>query len=168
MTLNLVKGEFSSLEDALRAQVQKLEEENNRLDEKIFLLDQENKLNVAELTELKTHTTIPHGEKQLDPDAGTRADYWEHLYKEADAKRDLLQEKSKKLLHMVAKRDEKINDLEILVEGHRASIREYKHELEKLEADKELNRGIIHGQSEVIDDLRSQLETPINFDPDDE
>ena len=69
MTLNLVKGEFSSLEEALRAQVKALE---------------------AELTELKTHTTIPHGEKQLDPDAGTRADYWEHLYKEADAKRDLL------------------------------------------------------------------------------
>ena len=55
MTLNLVKGEFSTLEDALRKQVQVLEEENNRLDEKIFLLDQENKLNVAELTELKTH-----------------------------------------------------------------------------------------------------------------
>ena len=102
MTLNLVKGEFSSLEEALRAQVQKLQEHNEGL------------------------------------------------------------------LLMVAKRDEKINDLEILVEGHRASIREYKHELEKLEADKELNRGIIHGQSEVIDDLRSQLETPINFDPDPE
>ena len=112
--------------------------------------------------------TIPHAEKQLDHDAGTRAEYWEHLYKEADAKRDLLQEKSKKLLHMVAKRDEKINDLEILVEGHRASIREYKHEYEKLQADKELNKGIIHGQSEVIDDLRSQLETPINFDPEDD
>ena len=28
--------------------------------------------------------------------------------------------------------------------------------------------GIIHGQSEVIDDLRSQLETPINFDDDDD
>ena len=55
MTLNLVEGDFTELEDALRAQVQKLEEENNRLDEKIFLLDQENKLNVAELTELKTH-----------------------------------------------------------------------------------------------------------------
>jgi translation initiation factor 2 beta subunit (eIF-2beta)/eIF-5 len=67
---------------------------------------------------------------------------------------------------MVAKRDEKIQDLEILVEGHRESIREYKHELEKLQADKELNKGIIHGQSEVIDDLRSQLETPINFDDD--
>ena len=112
--------------------------------------------------------TIPHAEKQLDHEAGTRAEYWEHLYKEADAKRDLLQEKSEKLLLMVAKRDTKIEDLEILVEGHRASIREYKHELEKLQADKELRRGIIHGQSEVIDDLRSQLETPINFDPDDE
>ena len=112
--------------------------------------------------------TIPHAEKQLDHDAGTRAEYWEHLYKEADAKRDLLQEKSEKLLLMVAKRDEKINDLEILVEGHRASIREYKHELEKLQADKELNKGIIHGQSEVIDDLRSQLETPITFDPEDD
>ena len=100
MTLNLVKGEFSSLEDALRAQVK------------------------------------------------------------------LLQEKGEKLLLMVAKRDEKINDLEILEKGHRASIREYKHELEKLQADKELNKGIIHGQSEVIDDLRSQLETSINFDDD--
>ena len=130
MTLNLVKGEFSSLEDALRAQVQKLEEENNRLDEKIFLLDQENKLNVAELTELKTHNKL--------------------------------------MLDMIAKRDTKILDLEILVEGHRESIRDYKHELEKLEADKELNKGIIHGQSEVIDDLRSELETPINFDPDPE
>jgi hypothetical protein len=38
--------------------------------------------------------------------------------------------------------------------------------MEKLQADKELNKGIIHGQSEVIDDLRSQLETPINFDDD--
>ena len=130
MTLNLVEGEFSSLEDALRAQVQKLEEENNRLDEKIFLLDQENKLNVAELTELKTHNKL--------------------------------------MLDMIAKRDTKILDLEILVEGHRESIRDYKHELEKLEADKELNKGIIHGQSEVIDDLRSELETPINFDPDPE
>ena len=147
MTLNLVKGEFSSLEEALRAQVKALE---------------------SELELMKTHTAIPHGETPLDHDAGTRAEYWEHLYKEADAKRDLLQEKSEKLLLMVAKRDEKINDLEILVEGHRASIREYKHEYEKLQADKELNKGIIHGQSEVIDDLRSQLETPINFDPDDE
>ena len=107
-------------------------------------------------------------EKWRSAEAETRAEYWEHLYKEADAKRDLLQEKSQKLLLMVAKRDEKINDLEILVEGHRASIREYKHEYEKLQADKELNKGIIHGQSEVIDDLRSQLETPINFDPDPE
>jgi len=130
MTLNLVKGDFTELEDALRAQVQKLEEENNRLDEKIFLLDQENKLNVAELTELKTHNKL--------------------------------------MLDMIAKRDTKILDLEILVEGHRESIRDYKHELEKLEADKELNKGIIHGQSEVIDDLRSELETPINFDPDPE
>ena len=112
--------------------------------------------------------TIPHAEKQLDHDAGTRAEYWELLYKEADAKRTQLQEHSEKLLLMVAKRDTKIEDLEILVEGHRASIREYKHELEKLQADKELRRGIIHGQSEVIDDLRSQLETPINFDPDPE
>ena len=112
--------------------------------------------------------TIPHAEKQLDHDAVTRAEYWEHLYKETDAKRTLLQEKSEKLLLMVAKRDEKIQDLEILVEGHRASIREYKEEVEKLQADKELRRGIMHGQSEVIDDLRSQLETPINFDPDPE
>ena len=95
MTLNLVKGEFSSLEEALRAQVQKLEEENNRLEEKIFLLDQENKLNVAELTELKTHNKL--------------------------------------MLGMVADRDNAIAQ-----------------------------------QSEVINDLRSQLETPINFDPDPE
>ena len=61
--LRLVKGEFSSLEEALRAQVQ------------------------------------------------------------------LMQEKSEKLLLMVAKRDEKIQDLEILVEGHRETIREYKLEL---------------------------------------
>ena len=54
MTLNLVKGDFTELEDALRAQVQKLEEENNRLDEKIFLLDQENKLNVAERDEWRS------------------------------------------------------------------------------------------------------------------
>lgn len=73
--------------------------------------------------------TIPHAEKQLDHDAGTKAEYWEHLYKEADAKNTLLQEKSQKLLLMVAKRDEKINDLEILVEGHRETIREYKLEL---------------------------------------
>ena len=82
MTLNLVKGEFSSLEEALRAQVQKME---------------------AEIA--------------------------------------MLQEHGKKLLLMVAKRDEKIQDLEILVEGHRESIREYKLELK-------------------------QLETPINFDDD--
>ena len=112
--------------------------------------------------------TIPHAEKQLDHDAGTKAEYWEHLYKEADAKRTLLQEKSHKLLLMVAERDEKIEDLRILEQGHRASIREYKEEVEKLEADKELRRGIMHGQSEVIDDLRSQLETPINFDPEDD
>ena len=31
MTLNLVKGEFSSLEEALRAQVQKLQEHNEKL-----------------------------------------------------------------------------------------------------------------------------------------
>ena len=67
MTLNLVKGEFSSLEEALREQVK------------------------------------------------------------------LLQEKSEKLLLMVAKRDNTIAQ-----------------------------------QSIVIDDLRSQLETPINFDPDPE
>jgi len=104
--------------------------------------------------------------KLIDPE--TRAKYWKVMYKEADAKRTLLQEKSEKLLLMIAKRDEKINDLEILDKGHRASIREYKHELEKLEADKELNKGIIHGQSEVIDDLRSQLETPITFEPEDD
>ena len=84
MTLNLVKGEFSSLEEALRAQVQRME---------------------AELTELKTHNKL--------------------------------------MLDMVAKRDTKIQDLEILVEGHRESIREYKLELK-------------------------QLETPINFDDDDD
>jgi len=107
-----------------------------------------------------------NAKEHYSPEA--RAEYWERLYKESDAKRTQLQEHSEKLLLMVAKRDEKINDLEVLVEGHRASIREYKHELEKLQADKELRRGIIHGQSEVIDDLRSQLETPINFDDDDE
>ena len=139
MTLNLVEGEFSTLEDALRKQVQVLEAE---LEQKVL------------------------AEKWKSAEAGTKAEYWEHLYKEADAKRDLLQEKSQKLLLMVAKRDEKIQDLEIPVEGHRESIREYKHELEKLQADKELNKGIIHGQSEVINDLRSQLETPINFDDD--
>ena len=102
--------------------------------------------------------------KLIDPE--TRAKYWKAMYEETDAKRTQLQEKSQKLLLMVAKRDTKIEDLEILVEGHRESIREYKHELEKLQADKELNKGIIHGQSEVINDLRSQLETPINFDDD--
>ena len=72
MTLNLVKGEFSSLEEALRAQVQKME---------------------AELTELKTHNKL--------------------------------------MLGMVADRDNAIAQ-----------------------------------QSIVINDLRSQLETPINFDDD--
>lgn len=105
--------------------------------------------------------TIPHAEKQLDHDAGTRADYWEHLYKDADAKRTQLQEKSEKLLLMVAKRDEKINDLEILVEGHRASIREYKHELEKLQVDKELLKGRIEEL-----DHRHFEETPITFEDD--
>ena len=102
MTLNLVKGDFTELEDALRAQVQKLEEENNRLDEKIFLLDQENKLNVAELTELKTHNKL--------------------------------------MLGMIADRDT------------------------KLITQKEL----INQLSGRIEELRSQLETPINFDDDDE
>jgi len=102
MTLNLVKGDFTELEDALRAQVQKLEEENNRLDEKIFLLDQENKLNVAELTELKTHNKL--------------------------------------MLGMIADRDT------------------------KLITQKEL----INQLSGRIEELRSQLETPINFDDDDD
>ena len=93
MTDQTEKSDFTELEDALRAQVQKLEEENNRLDEKIFLLDQENKLNVAELTELKTHNKL--------------------------------------MLGMVADRDNAIAQ-----------------------------------QSIVINDLRSQLETPINFDDD--
>lgn len=100
MTLNLVKGDFTELEDALRAQVQKLEEENNRLDEKIFLLDQENKLNVAELTELKTHNKL--------------------------------------MLGMVADRDT------------------------KLITQKEL----INQLSGRIEELRSELQTPINFDDD--
>jgi len=100
MTLNLVKGDFTELEDALRAQVQKLEEENNRLDEKIFLLDQENKLNVAELTELKTHNKL--------------------------------------MLGMIADRDT------------------------KLITQKEL----INQLSGRIEELRSQLQTPINFDDD--
>ena len=100
MTLNLVKGDFTELEDALRAQVQKLEEENNRLDEKIFLLDQENKLNVAELTELKTHNKL--------------------------------------MLGMIADRDT------------------------KLITQKEL----INQLSGRIEELRSELQTPINFDDD--
>ena len=104
--------------------------------------------------------------KLIDPE--TRAKYWKAMYEETDAKRTLLQEKSHKLLLMVAERDEKIEDLRILEQGHRASIREYKEEVEKLEADKELRRGIMHGQSEVIDDLRSQLETPITFEPEDD
>ena len=72
--LRLVKGEFSSLEEALRAQVQLMQ---------------------AELTELKTHNKL--------------------------------------MLGMIADRDNTIAQ-----------------------------------QSIVIDDLRSQLETPINFDDDDE
>ena len=72
--LRLVKGEFSSLEEALRAQVQLMQ---------------------AELTELKTHNKL--------------------------------------MLGMIADRDNTIAQ-----------------------------------QSIVIDDLRSQLQTPINFDDDDE
>ena len=79
MTLNLVKGEFSSLEDALRAQVQKME---------------------AELTELKTHNKL--------------------------------------MLGMIADRDT------------------------KLITQKEL----INQLSGRIEELRSQLQTPINFDDD--
>tara|TARA_R110002050_G_scaffold152571_1_gene280051 strand:+ start:40 stop:276 length:237 start_codon:yes stop_codon:yes gene_type:complete len=45
---------WEHLYNELRAQVQKLEEENNRLDEKIFLLDQENKLYAAEVAGLKS------------------------------------------------------------------------------------------------------------------
>jgi flagellar biosynthesis/type III secretory pathway protein FliH len=59
---------------------------------------------------------------------------------------------SKTLLKMVADRDN--------------TIAELKDALEKQLADKDLRRGIIQGQSEVIDDLRSQLETPISFDND--
>ena len=102
MTLNLVKGEFTELEDALRAQVQKME---------------------AELTDLTRH--------------------------------------NKKLLEMVAKRDTKIEDLEILVEGHRETIREYKHELKKLQVDKELLKGRIEEL-----DHRHFEDTPITFDDD--
>jgi len=46
MTLELVKGEFSSLEEALRAQVK-------MMDEKLFLLDQESKLDKLEIEELQ-------------------------------------------------------------------------------------------------------------------
>ena len=81
MTLNLVKGEFTELEDALRAQVK------------------------------------------------------------------LLQEKGGKLLLMVAKRDQKIEDL--------------KHELKKLQVDKELLKGRIEEL-----DHRHFEETPITFDDD--
>ena len=81
MTLNLVKGEFTELEDALRAQVK------------------------------------------------------------------LLQEKGEKLLLMVAKRDQKIEDL--------------KHELKKLQVDKELLKGRIEEL-----DHRHFEETPITFDDD--
>ena len=81
MTLNLVKGEFTELEDALRAQVK------------------------------------------------------------------LLQEKGEKLLLMVAKRDQKIEDL--------------KHELKKLQVDKNLLKGRIEEL-----DHRHFEETPITFDDD--
>jgi len=47
-------AEAETRAEMLSAQVQKLEEENNRLDEKIFLLDQENKLNVAERDEWRS------------------------------------------------------------------------------------------------------------------
>ena len=46
MTLKLVKGEFSSLEEALRRQMLVM-------DEKLFLLDQENKLNLHTIAELR-------------------------------------------------------------------------------------------------------------------
>jgi len=38
--------------------------------------------------------------------------------------------------------------------------------MEKLEAKIELYEGIIAGQRDTIEDYRSQLETPINFDDD--
>ena len=62
------------------------------------------------------------------------------------------EEHSKTLLKMVADRDN--------------TIAELKDALEKQLADKDLRRGIIQGQSEVIDDLRAQLETAISFDID--
>ena len=46
MTLKLVEGEFTSLEEALRRQVLVM-------DEKLFLLDQENKLNLHTIAELR-------------------------------------------------------------------------------------------------------------------
>ena len=73
--------------------------------------------------------TIPHAETPLD--------YVQKL----EAELTELKTHNKLMLGMIATRDTKIQDLEILVEGHRESIREYKLELK-------------------------QLETPINFDDD--
>ena len=75
--------------------------------------------------------TIPHAETPLD--------YVQNL----EAELTELKTHNKLMLDMIAKRDTKIQDLEILVEGHRESIRDYKHELEKLQVDKELLKGRI-------------------------
>ena len=84
--------------------------------------------------------TIPHAETPLD-EFSSLEDALRKQVQVLEAEIAMLQEHGKKMLLMVAKRDTKIQDLEILVEGHRESIREYKLELK-------------------------QLETPINFDDD--
>lgn len=53
-----------------------------------------------------------------------------------------------------------------LEDALREQVRQQQHDMEKLEAKIELYEGIIAGQRDTIDDLRSQLETPINFDDD--
>ena len=84
--------------------------------------------------------TIPHAETPLD-EFSSLEDALRKQVQVLEAEIAMLQEHGKKMLLMIAKRDTKIQDLEILVEGHRESIREYKLELK-------------------------QLETPINFDDD--
>ena len=60
-----------------------------------------------------------------------------------------------------------------LEDALREQVRQQQHDMEKLEAKIELYRrihleldGIIAGQRDTIEDYRSQLETPINFDDD--
>jgi hypothetical protein len=55
-----------------------------------------------------------------------------------------------------------------LEDALREQVRQQQHDMEKLEAKIELYEGIIAGQRDTIEDYRSQLETPINFDPDPE